>query len=53
MSNIEAQRDKRSFIFREDVAPGLRLEMELNKIFATTESQFQQIDVLDTYFGKV
>lgn len=53
MSNIEAQREKRSFIYREDVGPGLRLEIDLNKIFVSTESKFQQVDVLDTYFGKV
>lgn len=53
MSDIEAQRDKRSFIFREDAAPGLKLEMELNKIFVSTQSKFQQVDILETYFGKV
>jgi Spermidine synthase tetramerisation domain len=50
---IEAQRAKMSFIFREDVAPGLRLEMDLNQIFFAGESDFQKIDVVDTYFGKV
>ena len=50
---IEAQRAKMSFLFREDVAPGLRLEMDLNKILFTSESEFQQIDVVETYFGKV
>lgn len=42
-----------SFLFREDVAPGLRLEMDLNKIFFDGESEFQKIDVVETYFGKV
>ncbi|CAB9503981.1 Polyamine aminopropyltransferase [Seminavis robusta] len=49
---IEAQRAKMSFLFREDVAPGLRLEMDLNKILFTSESEFQQIDVVETFFGK-
>lgn len=49
---IEEQRAKMSFLFREDVAPGLRLEMDLNKIFFDGESEFQKIDVVETYFGK-
>ena len=52
-SGIEAQRAKMSFLFREDVAPGLRLEMDLNRIFTSSESEFQQIDIVETYFGKV
>lgn len=52
-AGIEAQRAKMSFLFREDVAPGLRLEMDLNKIFTSSESEFQQVDVVETYFGKV
>lgn len=43
---------KAGFVFREDVAPGLILEMSLNKIYHNTESEFQQIGVIDTYFGK-
>jgi Spermidine synthase tetramerisation domain len=50
---IDAQRAKMAFLFREDIAPGLRLEMDLNRIFFTSESAFQQIDVVETYFGKV
>ena len=46
---IEAQRAKMSFLFREDVAPGLRLEMDLNKIFFTGESEFQQVDYRLSY----
>jgi len=49
---IQAQRAKVGFQFREDMAPGLVLEMELKQIFHSTESQYQQIDVIDTYFGK-
>jgi hypothetical protein len=44
--------EKAGFVFREDVAPGLILEMSLNKIYHNTESEFQQIGVIDTYFGK-
>ena len=52
-AGIEAQRAKMAFLFREDVAPGLRLEMDLKKIFTSSESKFQQVDVVETYFGKV
>ena len=50
---IEAQRAKTAFIFSEDVAPGLKLEMDLHKILFTGVTEFQQIDVVETYFGKV
>ena len=50
---IEAERAKASFVFREDVAPGLRLEMDLRQIFFAGVSEFQQIEVIETYFGKV
>ena len=45
---IEAQRAKMSFLFREDVAPGLRLEMDLNRIFFAGQSEYQKIDVVET-----
>ena len=50
---IEEQRAKMSFLFREDVAPGLRIEMDLNTILFNGQSEFQKIDVVETYFGKV
>jgi spermidine synthase len=50
---IEAERAKSLFCFREDIAPGLRLEMELKNIFVSTQSEFQQVEVIETYFGKV
>lgn len=43
---------KAGFLFREDLAPGITLEMTLNKIHHSTQSDYQQIDVIDTYFGK-
>lgn len=49
---IDEQRAKAGFVFREEQAPGLSLEMRLNKIYHSTNSEFQQIDVIDTYFGK-
>jgi thermospermine synthase len=49
---IDAQRAKVAFQFREEQAPGLVTEMLLKRIFHSTKSQFQQIDVIETYFGK-
>jgi thermospermine synthase len=49
---IEIQRAKAGFYFREDMSPGLVLEMTLKQIYHSTHSKFQQIDVVDTYFGK-
>lgn len=50
---IMAERAKSLFCFREDIAPGLRSEMDLKQIFVSTQSEFQKIEVIDTYFGKV
>lgn len=49
---MDEQRAKAGFLFREGVAPGVTLEMTLNKIYHSTNSDYQQIDVIDTYFGK-
>eukprot|EP00339_Tiarina_fusa_P022947 CAMPEP_0117079144 /NCGR_PEP_ID=MMETSP0472-20121206/55828_1 /TAXON_ID=693140 ORGANISM="Tiarina fusus, Strain LIS" /NCGR_SAMPLE_ID=MMETSP0472 /ASSEMBLY_ACC=CAM_ASM_000603 /LENGTH=360 /DNA_ID=CAMNT_0004806227 /DNA_START=254 /DNA_END=1336 /DNA_ORIENTATION=- len=51
-SILAAQRAKSAFLFREDIAPGLTLEMNLNRIMHSGQSEFQQIQVVDTYFGK-
>lgn len=40
------------FWFVEDVAPGLKIQTILNDMLLRTESKFQKIEVLDTYFGK-
>jgi len=50
---IEAQRAKAMLLYKEEIAPGLRLEMDLKQVFVSTSSEFQKIDVIDTYFGKV
>ena len=52
-TSIEDQREKASFTYSEDVAPGLSVSMTLNRIFISTFSEFQKIDVIDTYFGKM
>lgn len=49
---IDKERSKSAFKYVEDVAPGLRLEMELKTIYHTAVSEFQEVQVIDTYFGK-
>ncbi|VEU34935.1 unnamed protein product [Pseudo-nitzschia multistriata] len=49
---IDEQRAKTALLFREAQGPGLTIEMSLNKIYHSTRSEFQQIDVINTYFGK-
>ncbi|KAL7471031.1 hypothetical protein ACHAXS_011312 [Conticribra weissflogii] len=49
---IEAQRAKGGFRYVEDVAPGLKLDMELNTIHHTSLSDIQEVQVIDSYFGK-
>mmetsp|Transcript_21991 Transcript_21991/g.33003 ORF Transcript_21991/g.33003 Transcript_21991/m.33003 type:complete len:408 (-) Transcript_21991:73-1296(-) len=49
---IDKERSKSAFKYVEDVAPGLRLEMDLDKIHHTSISDFQEVQVIDSYFGK-
>lgn len=39
--------------FTEVICPGLKLEMDLKKIMASEESEYQKVDVIETVFGKV
>ena len=50
--SIDTQRDKAGFHFREDIAPGLCIETELKGIVHSTESEYQKINVIDTFFGR-
>lgn len=52
-ASIQDQRAKSNLLYREAIAPGLDSEMTLKAILASTESAYQKIDVLETYFGKV
>ncbi len=49
---IEDQREKSGFTYHEDVAPGLTTTMSLKKILISTNSEFQKIDIIESYFGK-
>jgi thermospermine synthase len=49
---IEAQRAKAGFRYVEDVAPGLKLDMDLHSILHTSRSAVQSIQVIDSYFGR-
>jgi hypothetical protein len=51
---IEAERAKCSLTYKEVVAPGLMVELELRRILAgPIQSEYQKVEILDTYFGKV
>ena len=51
---IEAERAKSSLTFKEIIAPGLMVEVELRRILASPiQSDFQKVELLETYFGKV
>ena len=51
---IDAERAKSSLTFKEVVAPGLSVEVELRRILAgPVQSKYQKVEILDTYFGKV
>ena len=51
---IEAERAKSSLTFKEIIAPGLMVEVELRRILAgPIQSDFQKVEILETYFGKV
>jgi thermospermine synthase len=49
---IDKERSKSTFKYVEDVAPGLRLEMDLKTIYHTSISEFQEVQVIDSYFGR-
>ena len=52
-ATIASERAKTCISFREELAPGLTIEMELKAIHVMTQSKFQKIEVLETCFGKV
>ena len=52
-ATIASERAKASISFREVLAPGLTIEMELKGIHVMTQSKYQKIEVLETCFGKV
>ena len=52
-ATIAGERAKASISFREELAPGLVIDMELKGIHVMTQSKYQKIEVLETCFGKV
>lgn len=50
---IAEERAKSNLIYREAVAPGLDIVMDLKAILCSAETEFQKVDILETYFGKV
>lgn len=49
---IETQRAKAAFRYSEDIAPGLKFDMDLHAILHSSTSAVQSVQVLDTYFGR-
>lgn len=52
-ATIEDQRQKTSFKFTEAVLPGVDIQMELKNIMISTKSEYQEVDVIETTFGKM
>jgi hypothetical protein len=42
-STIEAERAKTGFLFTEDIAQGLTLQIDLRKIYVSHQSKFQKV----------
>jgi len=51
-TTISKERAKSAFRYTEEIGPGLKLDMALHKIHHTTLSEFQEVQVIDTYFGR-
>eukprot|EP00580_Thalassiosira_gravida_P002662 CAMPEP_0201620412 /NCGR_PEP_ID=MMETSP0492-20130828/44067_1 /ASSEMBLY_ACC=CAM_ASM_000837 /TAXON_ID=420259 /ORGANISM="Thalassiosira gravida, Strain GMp14c1" /LENGTH=389 /DNA_ID=CAMNT_0048089597 /DNA_START=257 /DNA_END=1426 /DNA_ORIENTATION=- len=49
---IAKERAKSTFRYTEDIAPGLKLDMALHSILHTSLSEFQEVEVIDTYYGR-
>lgn len=49
---ILKERAKSTFKYTESVAPGLDLVMALDTILHTSLSEFQEVQVIDSYFGR-
>ena len=50
---VEARHNRDYFSYKEMVFPGLKYEMQLKRVLVSTNSEFQEIDIVETCFGKV
>lgn len=48
---ILKERAKSAFKYTESIAPGLELEMSLQSILHASVSEFQEVQVVESYFG--
>ena len=39
--------------YSEAIKPGLHFRMDLKRILASDESEYQKVEILETHFGKV
>jgi len=51
-TTIEDQRSKATFKFTEAIFPGVEISIELKEIMSSSNSEFQQIQVVRSVFGK-
>ncbi|KAL7548703.1 hypothetical protein ACHAWF_011972 [Thalassiosira exigua] len=51
-ATILKERAKSAFRYTEAIGPGLNLEMDLSAIYHASTSNLQEIQVVDTYFGR-
>ena len=49
---ILKERAKSAFRYTEDIAPGYRIDVALHSILHTSLSPFQEVHVIDSYFGR-
>ncbi|KAL7544656.1 hypothetical protein ACHAWF_013465 [Thalassiosira exigua] len=49
---IHKERAKSAFRYAESIGPGLELEMDLTAIHHASVSEFQEVQVIDSYFGR-
>ena len=49
---IQKERAKSAFRYTEAIAPGLNLDMSLQSILHTSTSDFQEVQVIDSFFGR-
>eukprot|EP00584_Thalassiosira_punctigera_P010781 CAMPEP_0172546016 /NCGR_PEP_ID=MMETSP1067-20121228/15842_1 /TAXON_ID=265564 ORGANISM="Thalassiosira punctigera, Strain Tpunct2005C2" /NCGR_SAMPLE_ID=MMETSP1067 /ASSEMBLY_ACC=CAM_ASM_000444 /LENGTH=379 /DNA_ID=CAMNT_0013332875 /DNA_START=183 /DNA_END=1322 /DNA_ORIENTATION=- len=51
-SVILKERAKSAFRYTEDIAPGCRIDMTLHAILHSSVSDFQEVQVIESYFGR-
>lgn len=53
MSGDDEEVTRARLQYKEAIMPGLTLEMDLKSILVSEHSEFQKVEILETFFGKV